>query len=117
MPHLRPKIEAVVRRGNAVPDSDCPTSMEDMSYWVTVSRSRTETETLEKTAEVSGEVKGQDALSVILNSDLRAEQLTGVPSASSGSAPPTDALLKFVRESGAGPSLTVAHVMFLSCHT
>ena len=94
------KIEAVIRRGNGVPDVDCPTSLADFAYWVTTSRTRTELESVERLAEATATVSATDVLGVLAGVDSRVESLTGV-SLPSGQAPATMDLLKFVKDSAA----------------
>ncbi|CAK9097220.1 Uncharacterized protein SCF082_LOCUS45611, partial [Durusdinium trenchii] len=94
-----PKIEAVVRRGGGVVDPEVPTSLDDVAYWVTVSRTRTKTETMERTTELHGSVDANDAMAAFHGADSRIERLTGLPSSSGSVAPTQDALLNFVKES------------------
>lgn len=98
------KIEAVIRRGNGVPDVDCPTSIADFAYWVTTSRTRTELESVERVAEATAAVSATDVLGVLAGVESRVESLTGV-SLPGGSAPATTDLLKFVKESAAESSV------------
>ena len=98
---LRPKIEAVVRRGGGVVDPEVPTSLDDVAYWVTVSRTRTKTETMERTTELHGSVDANDAMAAFHGADSRIERLTGLPSSSGSVAPTQDALLNFVKDSAA----------------
>lgn len=104
---IRPKIESVVRRGGGVVDADCPTSMEDIAYWVITSRTRTETESMTRSAELNAQVSAQDAMGVLTGSDERIGQLTGLAMDPS-QAPATGELLKFVKDSvtipDAGPT-------------
>ena len=93
----RPKIEAIVRRGNGVVDPDCPTSALDIGYWATVSRSRTARETLERSVEIEGQVGAAEALAVISGSASRSDSLTGLSTGTAGPAP--DALVQMVRDS------------------
>lgn len=97
---LRQKIESIVRRGGGVADQDCPTSIEDMSYWVVTSRKRTETESLERVADLTAHVDAQSAMGVLTGSDARLERLTGM-SLDPSQAPATQDILKFVKD-GAG---------------
>ena len=89
-----------MRRGGGVPDPDCPTSMEDMGYWVVVSRSRTETESLQRAVEMRARVESSDALGALMGSDGRICRLTGMP-LSPDQGPSTSDLLRFVKETAA----------------
>ena len=90
-----------MRRGGGVVDPEVPTSLDDVAYWVTVSRTRTKTETMERTTELHGSVDANDAMAAFHGADSRIERLTGLPSSSGSVAPTQDALLNFVKESAA----------------
>lgn len=114
------KIEAVIRRGNGVPDVDCPTSIADFAYWVTTSRTRTELESVERVAEATAAVSATDVLGVLAGVESRVESLTGV-SLPGGSAHATTDLLKFVKESAAesavhGSLFSIVEIFDASIH-
>ena len=88
----------MVRRGNAVPDADCPTSVADLGYWVVTSRTRTDKESLERSTELEAEINTQDAIGVLTGLEGRLDQLHGV-GLNADQSPAAGDLLKFVRDS------------------
>lgn len=88
----------MVRKGGGVADPDCPTSAEDMAYWVVTSRQRMEVESLERVAEVNVAVDAQDVIGALTPAHDRIDALTGLP-LNTDQGPASSDLLKFVKES------------------
>lgn len=88
----------MVRKGGGVADPDCPTSAEDMAYWVVTSRQRMEVEPLERVAEVNVAVDAQDLIGALTPAHDRIDALTGLP-LNTDQGPASSDLLKFVKES------------------
>ena len=87
----------MVRKGGGVADPDCPTSAEDMAYWVVTSRQRMEVESLERVAEVNVAVDAQDLVGALTPAHDRIDALTGLP-LNTDQGPAASDLLKFVKE-------------------
>ena len=97
-PHLRKKIESIIRRGNGIPDPDCPDDPESMQFWCFTKSKFTDKCKVTKRQQLDmGGQANQDFVDSLMDGDPRPASSCAPTPLAITMSPHTDQLLEYHR--------------------